>query len=85
MASGIIVGSDQTQEWLLPWWWKNYARHNTYPVVFVDFGMSLEKKAWCREHGTLVPLRIFDFATESTDIAPTLVQEWEHQFGTTFW
>jgi hypothetical protein len=85
MADGIIVGSDQTQEWLLPWWWDHYARHNSYPVTFIDFGLSLERKAWCRERGELIALRVVDFATEPEEIAPPLVKEWEGQFGKSFW
>lgn len=85
MTQGIIVGSDQTQEWLLPWWWEHYSHHNSYPIVFVDFGLSFEAKAWCRERGQLVSLRMVDFAAEQAEIDPSLVKEWEDQFGTSFW
>lgn len=58
---GIIVGSDANQEWLLPWWWERYSKHNTYPVAFFDFGMSEEGLAWCAERGRICELtsRIF--------------------------
>jgi len=85
MTSGILVGSDQTQEWLLPWWWENYSCHNQHSVAFVDFGMSFEKKAWCREHGELIALRVIDFAAEAAEITPSLVKDWENQFGKSFW
>lgn len=85
MVEGVVVGSDQTQEWLLPWWWDHYTHHNRYPVTFADFGLSLEKKMWCRERGTLVTLREIDFALERDAIDPELVAVWEAQFGKAFW
>lgn len=84
-SQGIIVGADQTQEWLLPWWWDRYRKYNDYPVAFFDFGLSLEKKEWCRQRGPLIPLRLIDFAEERQNIAPTLIQNWEDDFGTRFW
>jgi hypothetical protein len=48
---GILVGSDQAQEYLLPWWWQHYSLHNTYPVIFIDFGMSSSMRKWCEERG----------------------------------
>lgn len=83
---GVIVGADISQEWLLPWWWKNYRKHNSHPVAFVDFGMSFEKKDWCRERGEFISLRIFDdFVAEKNDIAPENVHLWETDIGTFFW
>lgn len=55
MMKGILVGCDQNQEWLLSWWWDQYSAHNSYPVVFVDFGMSKTGVAWCNERGTCIP------------------------------
>ena len=85
MTHEIIVGSDQTQEWLLPWWWEHYSRHNPYPVTFVDFGLSFELKAWCRERGELICLRMMDFAAEKAEVEPSLVDEWETKCGKLFW
>lgn len=53
---GIIVGSDEKQEWLLPWWWENYKRHNDFPVTFVDFGLSEKAKSFCKERGELIEI-----------------------------
>lgn len=84
--NGILVGSDITQEWLLPWWWDNYSTYNTHPVAFVDFGMSFEKKEWCRARGELIPLRIFaDFVKEEPDIDPKHIETWEKNWGKRFW
>ena len=53
---GIITGCDQNLEWVLPWWWEHYAAHNTYPVVFADFGLSEKGRQFCEERGTLLPI-----------------------------
>lgn len=85
-TDGIVVGADISQEWLLPWWWKNYRKYNSNPVAFVDFGLSFEKKEWCRERGELIPLRIFDdFVTDREAVAPKQVQYWEGDLGKAFW
>lgn len=53
---GVLVACDKEQEWMLKWWWFHYSKHNRYPVVFVDLGMSQEIKEWCRQKGQLAPL-----------------------------
>ncbi len=82
---GIIVGSDQTQEWLLPWWWENYRRHNDFPVTFVNFGLTPEMKAWCQERGEFLDLFIGDVFSEKKDIDPVLVKQWEALFTQKWW
>jgi hypothetical protein len=59
--SGIIVGCDANQEWLLPWWWDHYCKHNSYPVAFVDFGMSEAALAWCQEKGQCISLPPYSY------------------------
>jgi len=83
--NGILVGADQTQEWILPWWWNQYKKDNNKPVAFVDFGLSFEKKDWCRERGELIPLRLFDFAAEKEEMDPYFVKDLEDEFGSLFW
>ena len=51
MTFGIISGCDKNYEWLLPWWWENYKKHNSYPVAIFDFGMSEEGKKFCIDRG----------------------------------
>ncbi|MES2272636.1 MAG: hypothetical protein V4487_00390 [Chlamydiota bacterium] len=83
---GIVVGSDQTLEWLLPWWWDHYQRHNAFPVTFVNFGLSLEMKKWCQERGELRSLSIFDLGVkEKEEIETASASEWELNFGKNFW
>lgn len=57
---GIIVGCDQAQEWLLPWWWTHYSAHNSYPVLFIDFGMSQQAQEWCKATGLYAKLEGFE-------------------------
>ncbi len=52
---GILVGSDKNGEALLEFWWKNYTLNFSYPVAFVDFGLSESGKKWCKERGELIP------------------------------
>jgi hypothetical protein len=57
LLKGIVVGCDQNQEWLLSWWWNHYCKHNSYPVVFVDFGLTEKARLWCRERGQVLSLK----------------------------
>lgn len=36
----FITGCDITSEWMLPWFVRNYVKHNSTPLIFVDFGVS---------------------------------------------
>lgn len=85
LMDGIIVATDQTQEWLLPWWWGHYRKSNAFPVAFIDLGMSFEKKTWCKERGELIPLRVVDFAKTKEEVDPIVAKELEKEFGTRFW
>jgi len=83
---GILVASDQTQEWLLPWWWRNYTRHNSCPVSFVDLGLTEKMKRWCLGKGEYIHLPVPDvFVKERDEIEPHLIKEWEAETGTQFW
>ena len=39
---GILIGCDQTQEQLLPFWYQNFRAFNDFPVAILDLGMSQE-------------------------------------------
>lgn len=83
---GLIVACDISQEWLLPWWWGHYILHNSYPVTFVDLGMSHEKKEWCKQRGNFVRLAAPDiFVKEKEEIKDPLILEWENSYGRKFW
>lgn len=85
-GDGVLVASDITLEWMLPWWWKHYSKHNNHPVAFVDFGMSREMKEWCREKGEFIPLILSEvFVAEEEEVEPHYAKDWEKTFGNWFW
>jgi len=79
--NGILVAADITVEWMLPWWWEHYRKHNSSPVAFIDLGMSLEQKKWCKKRGHLIPLRIVDFAAEESKVDPAISKQWKDDSG----
>lgn len=81
---GILVAADVTVEWMLPWWWEHYRKHNSHPAAFIDLGMSPEQKKWCKKRGRSIPLRIVDFAAEEKDVDPALAKQWNDEFGKTY-
>lgn len=83
---GVIVGADSRQEWLLPWWWEHFNKNNTIPVAFVNFGMSKEKKNWCRERGELIELPLYDeYTLPREKVSTNKVRLWEKKLGNEFW
>ncbi len=56
-TKGVIVASDQKQEWLLPWWWGNYSKYNAFPVTFINLGLSKEAQEFCKEKGELLDIQ----------------------------
>ncbi len=84
MDEGIIVGCDCKMEWLLPWWWKNYSAHNSYPVVFFDFGMSKKGIAWCKSKGRYIPLTTPEICLADS-LSSAQKQQWDARYGKGFW
>lgn len=83
---GVIVGSDLTQEWLLPWWWEHFHKTNSFPVTFVDFGMSYSAREWCKERGELVRLLVADlFVVSKEELPLETIHRWEGIYGKKFW
>ncbi len=87
MSRGVIVGCDQKQEWLLPWWWSHYKPHHPdLPIAFIDFGMSSQAKKWCRLHGALISLRApHGFVFPKALISSELSEQWEERYGSHVW
>lgn len=82
---GVLVGCDQAQEWLLPWWWENYRQENSLPVAFADFGMTEQGKEWCALRGLLQPISLDQYKIASReDIEAPLLAEWEKTLSP-FW
>lgn len=78
---GVLVGCDAAQEWMLSWWWQNYSESNSYPVTFIDFGLSEEAKRFCEERGNRVELKLPDSFTSNKEDVPQALQElWEKSF-----
>ncbi len=86
MDQGILVGCNTHQQWLLPWWWKHYRRHNAYPVAFVDFGMTKEAACWCKERGIYIPFSFSlpDLLNKET-CSGSIKESWEDRYGKGFW
>ncbi len=86
MFQGIIAGCDRNQEWLLPWWWKHYSTHNSYPVLFIDFGLSEEGRAWCSERGECIRLpSIQRFILGKKSVPSERGNAWEQHYGKKIW
>lgn len=82
---GILAGCDRNQEWLLPWWWEHYSAHNSYPVAFIDFGMSEEGKAWCKERGLYLPFRTKVPIVGKKHLPLHQQTSWEEHYGKKIW
>lgn len=41
-SEAFLTGCDEKTEWMLPWFFENYKKHNRHPVVLANFGMSDE-------------------------------------------
>lgn len=85
-SQGIVVAADEKAEWLLEWWWGNYSKYNHYPVQFVDFGMSQEKKEWCIQHGTLVlPIPLQSKVASKGELLIDTIVSWESAYKGDLW
>ncbi len=83
---GVLTGCDQNQEWLLVHWWKNYTKHNQFPIAFIDFGMSKSAKMWCEKHGVVVTPDVpNDMITAKEEISPITTKFWERIYPGNFW
>jgi hypothetical protein len=78
---GVLVGSDQHQEWLLEWWWSHYVQSNGWPVAFADFGMSERARAWCMERGVVISVE----RVAIREVAPQLRSVWQTRLDSDFW
>jgi hypothetical protein len=75
---GVLIALDKQIEWMLPWWWENYSKHNTIPLAFIDFGMTPGMAEWCKGKGSYIPYPYPEFPVATRDeINPELVALWE--------
>jgi hypothetical protein len=83
---GILCGAEQSQQWLLPWWWSRYSEHNHFPVTFFDFGMTEEMRCWCAERGEVVRIDLNPLCiAPKSEIDERLAQKWEQDYGPRVW
>lgn len=86
MNQGILVGANERQEWLLPWWWSHFSKHNQFPVCFADFGLSISMKKWCQQRGSLLSISKNDlFIKDRDEVDGQNVEIWEKRYPDTFW
>lgn len=53
-SKGILIGTDETTEWMLKWWWKNYQIFNHFPIAIADFGMTKGALEFSRSIGMVI-------------------------------
>jgi hypothetical protein len=83
---GIVCGSDEAQEWLLPWWWSRLRDHNDHRVVFCDFGMTEDALNWCRERGDVVKLPVSSKeAAHKGSFSSDFIEVWEKNYTDAVW
>lgn len=64
--TGVLVGCDQNQEWMLSWWFSHFRRTNPdVSIAFADFGMSVSAKIWCEERGLRFDIPPFSFSAKT--------------------
>lgn len=47
-SEAFLTGCDEKTEWMLPWFFKNYKKHNDHPIVLANFGMSTNMLEYSR-------------------------------------
>lgn len=78
MSQGVITGTNARYEWMLKLWWHYYSQTNTYPVTFMDFGMSKSARLWCESKGSVLSISLPEgIPTPESKIDPLKKREWE--------
>ena len=79
---GILVAVSQNQEHLIPWFYKNYKKHNDYPILFIDLGMSKEAVDFCQKKGDVKKLNIPEtFFSKEKDVSTANKLKWKRAFS----
>lgn len=78
-SEGVIVGCNQNQEWLLPWWWMHFRLYNNQPVTFINFGdMSNKALDWCKAHADVISLDVPNtFIALKEKVDPLTADKWQ--------
>ena len=81
-----MTGCDATQEWILPHWWRYYRAVASYPVTFVDFGMSQSAQLFCRKKGLLLQATdLLGYTKERSAIDPITAKFWDRIYPGDLW
>lgn len=85
-GDGVIVGTDEKQEWMLKWWWDHYSKHNSYPVTFFDLGMSKSARNWCETKGNILSFSFPEgWIKPKEEISEKERLEWEKKYPGELW
>ena len=84
-AKGIIVGSDNLIEWILPWWWYHLTSHNNFPIAFMDFGMSQKAIEWCKKRGEVISVPDNLKVKGKKKVSSSLAKKWRHRMKGDIW
>lgn len=85
-GDGVIVASDDKQEWILKWWWDHYSKHNDAPVTFCDLGMSKSAHIWCASKGNVIPFSLPKATIATQEEIPLDKQQfWENCNSKRIW
>lgn len=85
-GDGVIIATDETQEWMLKWWWNNYRAHNQVPVTIFDLGMSNSARKWCKTIGAVSSFSLPEgWIKPKESISPKAIKEWESTYPGDLW
>jgi hypothetical protein len=86
MGKGILIGSDDKTEWLLPWWWKYYSKYNDFPVAIADFGLSPKMLKWCQKRFQVISLKCpQDFVQQRNSLSTKRAVQWQEEYKGDVW
>lgn len=85
-GDGVIIAADETQEWLLKWWFEHFKTSNQFPITVFDLGMSASARTWVKNKATVIPFALpkgMIHLKESID--PEKVAGWENRYEGDLW
>jgi len=50
LNEAFLTGCDEKTDWMLEWWFTEYSKHNSIPVIFADFGVSDEMREYVEKN-----------------------------------
>jgi hypothetical protein len=74
LKRGVLIASDSRAEWMIPWLWFHYVKHNKTPILVVDLGMSKDARNWCERIGLVLDFAYPNFCLSPKDQVPLKLQ-----------